>query len=562
MVLKTQELLSKSQELLSTPINKAKNALKLVHQIMGKKQTRLVEVDYQQIALIYDEKGCLQQILPTGSHHVDEAMQVVTLDMDKNMIDPELAMEIIKINPVLKSNIVFYELKENHYLLITDNNNTDEMIVYREARKYAFWKYQNPLQLKDIDCEQPDQFWSQASIYEKDCLKKKNIICEATIQPDETDILLHYYKNELLEVIHKPGTYIYCNHKGQHILFPIKSWQTCLKSQTTNPMLAEYTKAIQLKPNQILIARKGIYAESRIFDKPGDYYFWKLPGDDMTFDVIDGNNLIVSDDDREKLTPYFKEPCFKNLKSKIDTMPSQWEEYHWRYLIADNKIIKQFSPDDIIVWIWKNQAEKQGAYFRMIPHQQQKLKLANQTVYTKDKTSVKLSLVIPYTIQDTDVFIQKSPDIFYQLGYHGCITGPLEMEMHLTLQMVLREIIQNYSTEELIEKRNEIQTLIYNEIKPLEETYGLSIQTVYLRDIILTKELQEILNQIIVAEKKAQVKCIERKDEIAANRSLINTSKLLQEHPGAFALRKLQTVETICEKIQTLHLSIGDGEQI
>lgn len=550
------------QELCSKSFNQAQNVFNsVIHRIQNNKQHKIVEVNGDEVVLEYDVNGKLQKVLSDGKHIVEKDNHVIRLDMNsvENRIDYDLAMEIIRIQPAMKNNMLFHEVKENHYLLEQNSHNETDITVHKTPGMYVWWKLTQSLidDFNDIDCEDPEFFWIQANIYQRDYLKKHNIISESTIQPDETDILLHYYKNELVEVIQKPGTYVFCNHKGQHVLIPVKTWQTCLKSQTTHPILAEYTKSIHLTQNQLLMVRKGLTMEMRLFDKAGDYYFWNLPGDDMTFDVIDCNQLIVSKEDRDILAPFYKD-----IKSKVVTMPNHWDEYHWRYLLADNKIFKDFAPDENVVWLWKNQSDEAGARFRMIPHLVQNLKLASQTVYTKDKTAVKVTVVIPYYIPEPNRFIQQSSHIFYNMECSGNITGTLEMELHTPLQMTLREIIQNYTIEEIIEKRQEIQTLLYNKIKPLEEQYGLAIQAVHLRDIILTKELQDILNQLIVAEKKAQIKSIERKDEVAANRSLINTSKLLEEHPGAFALRKLQTVETICEKIQTLHLNLGDQDHL
>lgn len=550
----------KAQKMLSKSVSQVQEALKsAISKFQGSKQQKSLNVDSEEIALVYDASGKLLQVMPEGNHLVDVTYHVITLSMCGMLeINFDLAQDILKVAPVLKNQMQFYELKENHYLLIDGHCE-----LKKKPGVYVWWKDQGEgPQLTDIDCEQPDLSWLQVSAADQEYLKKSNIICEASIKPDETDILLHYYKNELVEVIQRPGTYVFCNHKGQHVIFPISSWQTCLKSQVNHPMLAEYTKTIHLACNQLLMVKKGIFGELRLFDKAGEYYFWNLPGDDMIFEVIDCNQLFVPKEDRDKLAISNRDSKARDIKAMIESMPNHWEEYQWRYLIADRKILKEFAPEENVVWLWKKQAEEFGAKFRMIPHLVQTLKLASQTVYTKDKTAVKITCVIPYSIPDPQIFIQKSEHIFYNMECSGSITSILEMDMHIPLQMALRELIQNYTVEELIEKRQEIQNQLYIAIKSFEEKYGLAMQAVHLRDIILTKELQEILNQVIVAEKKVQIKGIERRDEVAANRSLINTSKLLQEHPGAFALRKLQTVEAICEKIQTLHLNLGGDEQL
>ena len=122
---------------------------------------------------------------------------------------------------------------------------------------------------------------------------------------------------------------------------------------------------------------------------------------------------------------------------------------------------------------------------------------------------------------------------------------------------MLRTVFGNHTIEEVLDSRLQLQEELMEHLKPLDDEYCITIEKVFLRDITINKELQNIMNQGLIAEKKAQVRAIERRDEVAANRSLINTSKLLEEHPSAGMLRKLQTIETICEKIQNLNLNLG-----
>jgi hypothetical protein len=79
-----------------------------------------------------------------------------------------------------------------------------------------------------------------------------------------------------------------------------------------------------------------------------------------------------------------------------------------------------------------------------------------------------------------------------------------------------------------------------------------------IRDIILPGEVKEIMNQVLVAEKKAQANIIMRREETASTRSLLNTAKLMEDNLMLFKLKEMEYVEKIADKINSISVS-GNG---
>jgi regulator of protease activity HflC (stomatin/prohibitin superfamily) len=73
----------------------------------------------------------------------------------------------------------------------------------------------------------------------------------------------------------------------------------------------------------------------------------------------------------------------------------------------------------------------------------------------------------------------------------------------------------------------------------------------------LPGEMREIMNQVLVAEKKAQANIIMRREETASTRSLLNTAKLMEENEMLFKLKEMEYVEKIAEKINNISVSGG-----
>ena len=67
------------------------------------------------------------------------------------------------------------------------------------------------------------------------------------------------------------------------------------------------------------------------------------------------------------------------------------------------------------------------------------------------------------------------------------------------------------------------------------------------------------MNQVLIAEKKAQANIIMRREETASTRSLLNTAKLMEENEMLFRLKEMEYVEKIADKINTLSVS-GNGD--
>jgi regulator of protease activity HflC (stomatin/prohibitin superfamily) len=95
--------------------------------------------------------------------------------------------------------------------------------------------------------------------------------------------------------------------------------------------------------------------------------------------------------------------------------------------------------------------------------------------------------------------------------------------------------------------------------KDKEETFGCEFLDAGLKDIILPGDIKEILNTILIAEKKALANIITRREETASTRSLLNTAKLMDENATLFKLKELEYLERIAEKVGNISLSSSGG---
>lgn len=87
---------------------------------------------------------------------------------------------------------------------------------------------------------------------------------------------------------------------------------------------------------------------------------------------------------------------------------------------------------------------------------------------------------------------------------------------------------------------------------------GISIVDCGIKDVILPGEMKEIMNKVLIAEKKSQANSIMRREETAATRSMLNTAKLMEENQMLWKLKEMEYIEKITEKIEKVSLA-GNG---
>lgn len=99
----------------------------------------------------------------------------------------------------------------------------------------------------------------------------------------------------------------------------------------------------------------------------------------------------------------------------------------------------------------------------------------------------------------------------------------------------------------------------WNNSTPVKVTgLGVKLLDAGVRDIILPGDMKEIMNQVLVAEKKAQANIITRREETASVRSMLNTAKLMEENEMLWKLKEMEYVEKIADKIGEITIS-GSG---
>ena len=125
--------------------------------------------------------------------------------------------------------------------------------------------------------------------------------------------------------------------------------------------------------------------------------------------------------------------------------------------------------------------------------------------------------------------------------------------------LALRAYVGTYTLDELLENKSEIANAVFEDTKTAATKLGVKVLNCGMRDVILTGDMKDIMNQVLIAQKQAQANVITRREETASTRSLLNTAKLMEDNEMLYKLKEMEYVEKIAEKIGEITVNGKDG---
>jgi len=287
------------------------------------------------------------------------------------------------------------------------------------------------------------------------------------------------------------------------------------------------TVVVEVKNNEI-----ALQFENALFVNvlpPGRYVFWKGLVD-YKFTTVDLNQIEMDVGiDKSLLSRKELAPYVRNFTI---------EPYENAVMYVDGKFKKLIEAGTY--YFWKNSI---SIVISRADLRTMQMEIAGQEILTKDKAALRLNFFLQYNIDDIVRALVKNKEY--------------DKQLYVLMQLALREFVGALTLDELLEKKEEVSEYVMKSIAVKAEALGVLIRSTGIRDIILPGDMKDIMNQVLVAEKKAQANTIMRREETASTRSLLNTAKLMEDNAMLFKLKEMEYVEKIAEKINNISLSGG-----
>jgi hypothetical protein len=292
--------------------------------------------------------------------------------------------------------------------------------------------------------------------------------------------------------------------------------------------LAELLTVIDVKDNEIALQYENGNFKNVLV--PGKYAFWKGVID-YSFITVDLSKKEITED--IQLNVIQRPAVLQYVRVFVV------ESYEKGMLFVDGKFGKFL--DAGIYYFWKNATVLQVMKADL---RQLQMEVSGQEILTKDKAALRVNFFAKYQVTDVQKALLENKDY--------------DKQLYILMQLAIREFVGIYSLDELLESKEAIAKSVMDTIKSKADKLGVKVIDCGIRDIILPGEVKEIMNQVLVAQKKAQANIITRREETASTRSLLNTAKLMEDNTMLFKLKEMEYVEKIADKINSISLSGGN----
>jgi len=285
---------------------------------------------------------------------------------------------------------------------------------------------------------------------------------------------------------------------------------------------------VEVKDNELVLVHENENFKTVL--RAGRYTYWKGLVN-RTYTRVDLNKIYITEQIEKSL---FSKPEVSQFIRLFEVAA-----FEKAVLLIDDVYTKTLEGGTYR--FWKNDTTIKIA---KVDLRQLQLEISGQELLTKDKAAIRINFYTQYKVSNIEKALLENKDF--------------EKQLYILMQLALRAYVGTYTLDELLENKENIAAAVFENVKQGVSKLGITVENCGIRDVILTGEMKEIMNQVLVAQKKAQANVITRREETAATRSLLNTAKLMEENSMLFKLKEMEYVEKISDKIGEISVS-GNG---
>ena len=155
----------------------------------------------------------------------------------------------------------------------------------------------------------------------------------------------------------------------------------------------------------------------------------------------------------------------------------------------------------------------------------------NQESMTKDNISVKINAVIYYKINEAKKAILEVEHYSYAVSQLA--------------QTTMRNIVGEVELDDLLSKRDKVAAKIREIVDKETDPWGVKVNSVELKDIILPEEMKRVIGKQAEAERERRAVITKAEGEVQAADNMSKAANTLAAAPGALHLRTLQSINDL-----------------
>lgn len=155
----------------------------------------------------------------------------------------------------------------------------------------------------------------------------------------------------------------------------------------------------------------------------------------------------------------------------------------------------------------------------------------DQEAITQDNVSVKINAVIYYKIADASKAVLTVENFYWAISQLA--------------QTTMRNIVGEFSLDKLLRERDEAAKRIREHVDKVTDVWGIDVEMVELKDVILSPDLIRTMAKEAEAERERRAVIINSEGEVMASENIAKAARTLAETPGALHLRTLQSINDL-----------------
>lgn len=155
----------------------------------------------------------------------------------------------------------------------------------------------------------------------------------------------------------------------------------------------------------------------------------------------------------------------------------------------------------------------------------------DQEAITKDNIPVKINAVIYFRVSDAAKAVIAVENFLYAVGQLA--------------QTTMRNAVGEVTLDGLLANKQEVSDRIRLVVDKTSDAWGIDVQSVELKDIVLPESLKRTIAKVAEAQREKQSVIISSEGELAASENVAKAAAMLASTPGALHLRTLQSINDI-----------------
>ncbi len=155
----------------------------------------------------------------------------------------------------------------------------------------------------------------------------------------------------------------------------------------------------------------------------------------------------------------------------------------------------------------------------------------DQEAITKDNIPIRINAVIYFRVLIAEKAVLDVEDFFYAVSQLA--------------QTTMRNAVGEVSLDELLSNKAEISNNIKKSVDAASDPWGIDVQSVELKDIVLPESLKRTIAKVAEAQREKQAVIINSEGEVAAAENMAKAANTLSKQAGALHLRTLQSINDL-----------------